>query len=68
VLDAAYQAHPERFVRSAPKSLGVAVLFVIPSEKVLAEDSGILDTAKFVREVRPVLRELSVSLHDAAQA
>jgi hypothetical protein len=23
VLDAAYQAHPERFVRSAPKSLGV---------------------------------------------
>jgi hypothetical protein len=22
VLDAAYQAHPERFVRSAPKSLG----------------------------------------------
>jgi putative transposase len=23
VLDAAYQAHPQRFVRSAPKSLGV---------------------------------------------
>ena len=23
VLDAAYQAHPERFVRSAPKPLGI---------------------------------------------
>src|SRR5436853_4722879 len=35
---------------------GVAVLFVVPSEEVLAEGSRILDTAKLFREVRPVLQ------------
>src|ERR1019366_4452131 len=40
---------------------GVAVLLVVPSEKVLAKGSGILDTAKPFREVRPVLQRAKVA-------
>jgi len=40
----------------------MAVLFVIPLEKLLAEGAAVLDAAEAIWELRAVLREFPVSL------
>ena len=47
--------------RSEQANAGMAVLFVVPPEKLLTEGTTVLDAAETIREYRPVSRSRPAS-------